>query len=76
MKMKTKLARTWKLVSGSVTAWNNQNALEFTKLYAEQRRFVVRPLKGAAAVTEEAKQRARGEIPHPRMFVKLPDPFI
>src|SRR5438874_3210997 len=36
---------------------------EFTKLYAEQRRFVVRPLKGAEAVTEEAQQRARGEIP-------------
>ena len=36
---------------------------EFTKLYAEQRRFVVRPLKGAEAVTHEAKQRERGEIP-------------
>jgi membrane protein len=36
---------------------------EFTKLYAEQRRFVVRPLKGAEAVTPEAEQRARGEIP-------------
>jgi len=36
---------------------------EFTKLYAEQRRFVVRPLKGAEAVTEEAQQRMRGEIP-------------
>ncbi len=36
---------------------------EFTKLYAEQRRFVVRPMKGAAAVTEEAKQRERGQIP-------------
>jgi membrane protein len=36
---------------------------EFTKLYAEQRRFAVRPLSGAEAVTDEAKQRARGEIP-------------
>jgi membrane protein len=36
---------------------------EFTKLYAEQRRFAVRPLTGAEAVTHEAKQRARGEIP-------------
>jgi len=36
---------------------------EFTKLYAEQRRFAVRPLKGAEAVTEEAQQRMRGEIP-------------
>jgi membrane protein len=36
---------------------------EFTKLYAEQRRFAVRPLTGAEPVTEEAKQRARGEIP-------------
>jgi membrane protein len=36
---------------------------EFTKLYAEQRRFAVRPLAGAEAVTDEAKQRARGEIP-------------
>ena len=36
---------------------------EFTKLYAEQRRFVVRPLKGAEAVTHDAKQRERGEIP-------------
>ena len=36
---------------------------EFTKLYAEQRRFAVRPLAGAEAVTHEAKQRARGEIP-------------
>jgi membrane protein len=36
---------------------------EFTKLYAEQRRFAVRPLKGAEAVTPEAKQRERGEIP-------------
>src|ERR1051325_11586569 len=36
---------------------------EFTKLYAEQRRFAVRTLSGAAAVTDEAKQRARGEIP-------------
>src|SRR3989442_386436 len=38
---------------------------EFTKLYAEQRRFAVRPLKGAAAVTPAAKQRERGEIPPP-----------
>jgi membrane protein len=36
---------------------------EFTKLYAEQRRFAVRPLTGAEPVTEEAQQRARGEIP-------------
>jgi membrane protein len=36
---------------------------EFTKLYAEQRRFAVRPLTGAEAVTHEAKQRASGEIP-------------
>jgi membrane protein len=36
---------------------------EFTKLYAEQRRFAVRPLSGAEPVTQEAKQRARGEIP-------------
>jgi membrane protein len=36
---------------------------EFTKLYAEQRRFAVRPLKGAEAITQEAKQRERGEIP-------------
>jgi membrane protein len=36
---------------------------EFTKLYAEQRRFAVRPLTGAEAVTPEAQQRARGEIP-------------
>ena len=31
--------------------------------HAEQRRFAVRPLSGAEAVTHEAKQRARGEIP-------------
>src|SRR5262249_55715353 len=37
----------------------------FTKLYAEQRRFCVRPIKGAAAVTEEAKQRQRGTRPNP-----------
>jgi membrane protein len=36
---------------------------EFTKFYAEHRRFCVRPIKGAEAVTPEAKQRARGEIP-------------
>jgi membrane protein len=36
---------------------------EFTKLYAEQRRFAVRPLKGAEAISHEAKQRERGEIP-------------
>ena len=36
---------------------------EFTKLYAEQRRFAVRPLTGAEAVTDEAKKRASGEIP-------------
>src|SRR5437667_198409 len=38
---------------------------EFTKLYAEQRRFVVRPLSGAAAVTPAAKQTERGEISPP-----------
>src|SRR5262249_39126508 len=36
---------------------------EFTKLYAEQRRFCVRPVKGAEPVTEEAQQRARGVMP-------------
>ena len=38
---------------------------EFTKLYAEQRRFCVRPIKGVEAVTEEAKLRARGIMPAP-----------
>lgn len=36
---------------------------EFTKFYAQERRFCVRPIKGVAPVTEEAKQRARGEMP-------------
>ena len=44
---------------------------EFTKLYAEQRRFAVRPLAGAEPVTEEAKERARGEIPPSRDLGKL-----
>ncbi len=44
---------------------------EFTKLYAEQRRFAVRPLKGAEPVTEEAKERARGEIPPSRDLGKV-----
>ena len=44
---------------------------EFTKLYAEQRRFVVRPLKGAAAITQDAKQRERGEIPPPEDVRKI-----
>jgi len=39
---------------------------EFTKLYAEQRRFAVRPLAGAEPVTKEAEERARGEIPATR----------
>ena len=36
---------------------------EFTKLYAEERRFCVRPIKGVEAVSDEAKKRARGEMP-------------
>jgi membrane protein len=36
---------------------------EFTKLYAEERRSCILPIKGVAAVTEEAKRRARGEMP-------------
>ncbi len=33
---------------------------QFTKLYAEERRFCVRPIKGVEAVTDEAKLRERG----------------
>jgi membrane protein len=36
---------------------------EFTKLYAEERRFTIKPLKGVEAVTDEAKKRARGQLP-------------
>jgi membrane protein len=35
----------------------------FTKLYAEDRRTIIRPIKGAEAVTDKAKQLARGELP-------------
>jgi membrane protein len=36
---------------------------EFTKLHAEDRRARVKPIQGAKAVSEQAKQRARGEKP-------------
>lgn len=36
---------------------------EFTKFYAEDRRFTVKPIKGVEAVTDEAKSRERGELP-------------
>jgi membrane protein len=39
---------------------------EFTKLYAEHRRTRINPIKGVEAVTREAKQRERGEIPERR----------
>src|SRR5262249_43224233 len=35
---------------------------EFTKVYSEHRRFCVRPVRGAASVTEEARHRERGEM--------------
>src|SRR5213594_1983951 len=44
MKIKTKLARTWKLVTGSVTAWNNQNALEWGAALAYYTAFSIAPL--------------------------------
>jgi len=37
---------------------------EFTKLYAEERRFCIRPIKGVEAVSDEAKNRASGNIPN------------
>jgi membrane protein len=37
---------------------------EFTKVYAEHRRFYVRPVRGAESVTEEARHRERGEMEH------------
>jgi len=36
---------------------------EFTKLYAEENRSKVKPLRGVEAVSTQAKQRARGEKP-------------
>ena len=36
---------------------------EFTKFYAEDRRFTVKPIKGVEAVTDEAKSRERGQLP-------------
>src|SRR5213593_3217349 len=44
MKIKTKLERTWKLVSGSVTVWNNQNALEWGAALAYYTAFSIAPL--------------------------------
>ena len=35
---------------------------EFTKVYAEHHRFCIRPARGAESVTEEARQRERGEM--------------
>ncbi|PYS37285.1 MAG: ribonuclease BN [Acidobacteria bacterium] len=35
---------------------------EFTKVYSEHHRFCVRPVRGAETVTDEARQRARGEM--------------
>jgi len=35
---------------------------EFTKVYSEHHRFCVRPVRGAEPVTEEARQRASGEM--------------
>jgi membrane protein len=35
---------------------------EFTKVYSEHHRFCVRPVRGAETITEEARQRARGEM--------------
>jgi membrane protein len=34
---------------------------EFTKLHAEERRWRVKPLRGVEPVSEQAKQRARGQ---------------
>lgn len=42
---------------------------EFTKAYSEERRFFIRPVHGATAVTDEARERARGKrrlFPHQR----------
>lgn len=36
---------------------------EFTKLHAEENRARVKPLPGVKAVSEQAKQRARGQKP-------------
>jgi membrane protein len=35
---------------------------EFTRFYADDRRSTIRPVKGAEAVTEDAKQRAFGNL--------------
>jgi membrane protein len=35
---------------------------EFTKVYSEYRSSVIQPVPGAAAVTEEARHRERGEV--------------
>jgi len=35
---------------------------EFTKVYSEHHRFCVRPVRGALSVTQEARQRERGEM--------------
>ena len=44
MKMKTKLARTWKLGTASITALNNQNALEWGAALAYYTAFSIAPL--------------------------------
>src|SRR5436309_14796731 len=44
MKIKTKLARTWKLITGSVQAWNSQNALEWGAALAYYTAFSIAPL--------------------------------
>jgi len=44
MKVKTKMARTWTLVKGSITAWNDQNALEWGAALAYYTAFSIAPL--------------------------------
>src|SRR5256885_16982026 len=38
------MRRTWKLITGSVTAWNNQNALEWGAALAYYTAFSIAPL--------------------------------
>src|SRR5437773_12230834 len=44
MKVKTKMAKTWTLVKGSITAWNDQNALEWGAALAYYTAFSIAPL--------------------------------
>src|SRR5437870_11634023 len=44
MKISKKVGRTWKLVTGSVSAWSSQNALEWGAALAYYTAFSIAPL--------------------------------